>query len=696
MKMLKKRKVGFKLAAGFGIVILLLCLFGALAIRKIQSVSGQANVLLKSFLPEALVGHEMKTAMMESMFCLRGYASSRDGAILIDGLRKMQEFKDHLLQAESLGATNGNLTVLRANTEKLHREISDYEMLVNSTSNCVQLIQIYHQQQDQAAEKFNKACQDCIRTERSALLEDLKTNAPVPEISAHVKNLNQLEFILDAGNSLRLANFKFQALGQAQIVETNLALFDDIKDALKLLEQQPRPDFDRALLTRIGSTANDYREAMRSFMTNNTALLTFNDRRNQAGQQVKALLDNINSAASGGVRIFADNTSLQLNQVLTFTLSGLAAVVIVSLIVSTRQTRSLTRPIVAAARFAGEIAQGNLATHLKIEQEDELGDLASALNQMNDQLRGQLGEINHAIKAVSGLTTSIQEAVSVLTTSSAQITTTTAQVAAATTETAGAVSETTTSIEEVNHTALNSSEKAKLVAENAKTVEQAAQYGRKAVDESLESMKRIQIQMETIGTTIGRLSEQSQAIGEIIASVSDLAEQSNLLAVNAGIEAAKAGEQGKGFAVVAQEVKSLADQSKQATSQVRSILNDIQKAIGAAVMATELGNKIVESGVNQTEAMNNTIRTLNESINTAAQSATQIAFAMQQMHIGMEQVSSAMDNIKRASEQNVVGIKQTETAARNLKELGYKLTQLTQQSNELGTKLMKMMERYRV
>src|SRR4030067_173625 len=109
-------------------------------------------------------------------------------------------------------------------------------------------------------------------------------------------------------------------------------------------------------------------------------------------------------------------------------------------------------------------------------------------------------------------------------------------------------------------------------------------------------MHRIQEQMESIAQSIVRLSEQGQAIGEIIATVNDLAEQSNMLAVNAAIEAAKAGEQGKGFAVVAQEVKSLAEQSKQATAQVRTILGDIQKATSGAVMATEQGSKAGETG----------------------------------------------------------------------------------------------------
>src|SRR3982074_1011373 len=108
--------------------------------------------------------------------------------------------------------------------------------------------------------------------------------------------------------------------------------------------------------------------------------------------------------------------------------------------------------------------------------------------------------------------------------------------------------------------------------------------------------------MEAIAESMMRLSEQTQTIGQIIATVEDLAAQSNLLAVNAAIEAAKAGEHGKGFSVVAQEVKSLGEQSRQATTQVRTILSDVQKATTTAVMATEQGSKAVEAGTRQTEA----------------------------------------------------------------------------------------------
>src|SRR3970282_695348 len=136
---------------------------------------------------------------------------------------------------------------------------------------------------------------------------------------------------------------------------------------------------------------------------------------------------------------------------------------------------------------------------------------------------------------------------------------------------------------------------------------------------------------------------------------------------------------GKGFAVVAQEVRSLAEQSKQATAQVRGILGDIQKATSAAVMDTEQGSKAVEAGVKQSTETGDSIRTLADSIAEAAQAATQIAASAQQQLVGMDQVALAMENIKQASTQNVASTKQAETATQSLHDLGQKLKQLVGQ-----------------
>jgi len=315
------------------------------------------------------------------------------------------------------------------------------------------------------------------------------------------------------------------------------------------------------------------------------------------------------------------------------------------------------------AAVAKQIATSDLRANIKPHSErDELG---NALVTMIEGLRRNTGELS--------------EGVNVLAASSSEILAATTQVASGAAETGTAIAETTTTVEELKQTAQNANQKARSVSENASKVMQVAQAGRKSAESSIDGMKRIQGQMESIAESVVRLSEQGQAIGEIIATVNDLAEQSNLLAVNAAIEAAKAGEQGRGFSVVAQEVRSLAEQSKQATAQVRTILNDIQKATTAAVLATEQGSKAVEAGVKQSTDAGESIRQLADGITEAAQAATQIAASSQQQMAGTDQVALAMENIKQASAQNVAGTRQAETAAHNLHELGQKLKRLADQ-----------------
>lgn len=324
---------------------------------------------------------------------------------------------------------------------------------------------------------------------------------------------------------------------------------------------------------------------------------------------------------------------------------------------------SIVGPLKDVSKAARRIADGDLAVSLPPgERRDEIGDLARTFDEMIRSLRGTISDVT--------------EGVGVLAAAASQITASTTQVAASSAEAAVAVSQTTTTVEEVKQTAQVSAQKARYVSDTAQKSVQFSQGGRKTVDDSIEGMRRVQQQMELIARSIVKLAEQGQAIGDIIATVNDLAEQSNLLAVNAAIEAAKAGDQGKGFAVVAQEIKSLAEQSKQATSQVRTILGEIQKATNGAVLATEQGTKAVEAGAQLTSDMGESIRQLTDSIAEASQAATQIAASAQQQLAGMDQVALAMQNINQASNQNVASTKQAEATAQNLHALGLKLKSL--------------------
>ncbi|MDK9706081.1 MAG: methyl-accepting chemotaxis protein [Desulforhopalus sp.] len=360
---------------------------------------------------------------------------------------------------------------------------------------------------------------------------------------------------------------------------------------------------------------------------------------------------------------------------------------------------AMVRYLQDMAAISRQIAQGNLAVTVQPATDKDI--LGIAFVDMTGYLKNiaalsqrvSEGDLTATVQPVSGkdilgiafanmlgnlrkINEEIGDGVNVLASSAGEILASTNQIASAMAETATSVAETTATVEQSKQTALLSSKKARSVSENAQKAVQVAEQGYANVSETLTGINHIKQLMETVAESVVLLSEQTQAIGEITAVVTDLAQQSNLLAVNAAIEASKAGEHGKGFSVVAVEIKSLADQSKQATEQVRKILGDIQKATVKSVLAAEQVSKAVEGGVKQSAESGESIHKLAENIGQAAQAAEQIAVSSQQQLAGMEQVAIAMENIKQATHQNVLGTKQVENAAHTLNEFGQKLKEM--------------------
>jgi methyl-accepting chemotaxis protein len=214
------------------------------------------------------------------------------------------------------------------------------------------------------------------------------------------------------------------------------------------------------------------------------------------------------------------------------------------------------------------------------------------------------------------------------------------------------------------------------VAASAQRAADIGRQGKDAIDTTITGINGVRAQVGDIQERMMELREQAQAIGEIIATVSDLAEQTNLLALNAAIEAARAGEQGRGFAVVAGEVKNLAEQSKAGTVRVRQILEQVQRATTAAVAVTEEGNRKVNDVSRQVSEAGETIRQLAEAVSSASQAAAQISASAGQQSTGLSQIKQAIGNIQQAAQQNLAATRQAESAAQELNRLGSRLIDL--------------------
>ncbi|MBX3246898.1 MAG: nitrate- and nitrite sensing domain-containing protein [Myxococcales bacterium] len=250
------------------------------------------------------------------------------------------------------------------------------------------------------------------------------------------------------------------------------------------------------------------------------------------------------------------------------------------------------------------------------------------------------------------------------------------QQSASTNQTASSVSETTTTVEEIRKTAETADASSREMSGLAQQSRAASSEALDAVAHGTEAMQQIRAEVESIAQNILELSEKNIQIGEIVQTVNAIAEQSNLLAVNASIEAAKAGEHGRGFSVVAAEVKALAQQSKEATDQIRSILSEIQKSSNAAVMITEQGVKRVEEGAALIEELGRTIQNLSGAIQRNADAASQISLISTQQLAGIEQITEAMRNIGAATTQNVEGARQLEETAGEIHAVSARILQI--------------------
>ena len=329
-------------------------------------------------------------------------------------------------------------------------------------------------------------------------------------------------------------------------------------------------------------------------------------------------------------------------------------------------TRSISVPLEKLSKWADRIAARDF-DDMEIETgNDEIGHLNECFKQMVKDLRDFSEQTTGAVQNINTVSAEILAAIQ--------------QQASSMKEQAAALQETSSTMEEIRETGSQVSEKAKIVAQSAEATSTASEAGLRAVEETHNIMESIRLQVEQVAQNIVTLSEKTQAIGDIIATVNDIAEQSNLLALNAAIEAVGAGEQGQRFSVVANEIKNLADQAKESTLEVRGILGEIQGGISSSVMSTEEAVKRVGAGRAKSEISAETIRQLTTTMTASIQAFQQIVAGTGQQQIGIDQVNRALIDIQQATQQTSSGVGQIESAVANLNELSGQLKETVEKA----------------
>jgi methyl-accepting chemotaxis protein len=325
-----------------------------------------------------------------------------------------------------------------------------------------------------------------------------------------------------------------------------------------------------------------------------------------------------------------------------------------------QRMEALNKAMEEVSAFVDSVASGDLTTQLQLGDKGLGGfGLSTNLNRMVDGLAGISSEVASGTKEISSSASEILAIVS--------------NQNSATAEQAASITQTSVTIDEVSANSEQMAARANELAEHARRASVISSEGGEAVDALLSRIDKIGRRMDVVTVEVRELAERSAAIGAINETVTGLADQSNMLALNATIEAARAGEQGRGFAVVADQVRSLAEQSKQATMQVQAILQEIQQATARAVAAADSGARAVADGRENAGETGHVITQLGDAVRQTAEVAVQIAAGAREQEVGMDQIGNAMEDVRDSTMKLASSASDTEAAAGSLNALADRL-----------------------
>ncbi len=335
----------------------------------------------------------------------------------------------------------------------------------------------------------------------------------------------------------------------------------------------------------------------------------------------------------------------------------MGSVIMVSLFFRSLQHRSLAEMITVCKDLAE--GKGNLAARLPVQGTDELAQLGGLLNEFIEKLQGMIGKVAHVTDKVAS--------------ASVELSATAEEISKGTDGLTSRASHTAAAVEEMNATvsqvAQNSGKAASLAQETVKT----AKDGGSVVSDTISGMQQLSDAVSSSATIIAELGKSSDQIGEIVRVIEDIADQTNLLALNAAIEAARAGEQGRGFAVVADEVRKLAERTTKATKEIGDMIRQIQTDTRGAVESMQQGTVKVTSGVDLVNRTGEALSRIVEMVSESADMIRQIAVASEEQSVATQQIANDIENVAKVTKESASGASESAKASHDLSQLATEL-----------------------
>jgi methyl-accepting chemotaxis protein len=341
--------------------------------------------------------------------------------------------------------------------------------------------------------------------------------------------------------------------------------------------------------------------------------------------------------------------------------------ILVGVLLTTIAAVLFTRTVVAPIRHLTNVTsrivrEGDLKQHIEVRSADEVGQLAASFAQLVEKLREIPNTLNESVGSLTHASDALADAA--------------AEQSDVVLRQSAALQETQVTAQELKQTSLLAAQKAEDVLSVVQRADDVGREGERAVEESLRTLADMNASIVEIAQRVQQLDHSARQIGDITASVKDLADQSNMLALNAAIEAVRSGEHGKGFGVVAREIRSLADQSIDATKRVREILQAVTEAISGLVRIAERGSQQMEGGLAQMRSSGDKLTQLAAIVKENSNAARQIAGAVRQQSAAMAQIFSAVSSQMQMMDDTKRRIEGTTSAAEQLRTISARISDI--------------------
>jgi methyl-accepting chemotaxis protein len=484
-----------------------------------------------------------------------------------------------------------------------------------------------------------------------------------------VGTMDQINIVARSSFGVLLANDKSDI--QKELERISKAM-QDIDENIEKIGKRINSSEEKELLNTFVKAKEPYDSAMKRFVTliregneETAKKLRLGDIRKMQRESYMPAIENLLSHEHKLTNEVSINAGKAQTKALTTVFACAVIALILAIIFTFFITVSITRPLKEGAGVMEHLSNGNLAVDIKISGHDEVGQLLSAMRLMIEKLKVMIMSIQSSAHSVAS--------------ASEELSASSEQMSRGVAEQSGKSSQIATSSSEMSQTILDIAKNAANIASSAKEASLRAKDGKAIVNESVEEVNEIAKSVSKSSELITSLGDRSKQIGEIINVIKDIADQTNLLALNAAIEAARAGEQGRGFAVVADEVRKLAERTTKATSEIGGMIGAIQNEVDVAVNSMDEANKRVELGVQDVTKAGESLNKIVASVDSLQSMVQQIATATEEMSTVSETINCDIETIARVSQDTSSGSGQIAASASDLSRLSSDLQRVAGQ-----------------